>query len=583
MQQPQQPSSPSHDDHDFQPTSSLLSQTPQSKSYLKYITPNFPINNPFINDDHENFPPLSFDDISSQSSPNNSDILDTSTLEHDPNISLNLSIDTLAKIKPVDISNLSDFLKEKELEELFEESQRHVIEEEDANYFKQRKEDLSPQSKKGHGIVLYSSFMEHQDAPLNSSTPTKSPQHQDDEEEQEFSFTSPPQFLSPILGNGELGNRRAEIYYSPNYKITPKAAKGHMDELFLSPIRGTATNTVAPNSPLMTPDSKIFKSISASKIEPQVPTENKRKISVAKKLDFHQQDDFSPVEGTFLPSNLNTSKANFDSNSNNNNQCKNTSHQTSLIYPTSNNASCHQEKLTPKKVVSFQIDSQTQTSPRECDDEPSTPLSSKFTSLLFPLSFNDNNTTNSILTRCCSIGTQTNVDQSTQTSPTNTTTSMKCFDAYSDVVCPNCSNKIPLSDIVEYNMISFTETSPMTTLVSNHHGHNMATNFSRSTPYRTNNVSNNSTTNYTSTPSTRSYHSQQISYNSHYPSSYSRYSFPSTVTSRVYTNYHHETHIFSEYRKPLSPLNYALVKQRYKTQISHFDKYNTNRNSFHLS
>ncbi|KAF0981655.1 hypothetical protein FDP41_012312 [Naegleria fowleri] len=468
------------------------------------------------------------------------------------------------------------------MEEMFEESQRHVIEEEDANYFKQRKEDLSPQSKKGHGIVLYSSFMEHQDAPpLNSSsTPTKSPHNYDEEEE--FSFASPPQFLSPILGNGELGNRRAEIYYSPNYKMTPKETKGKMDDLFLSPIRGTAANTVVPNSPLMTPDSKIFKSISSSKIEPtsphvQPPTENKRKVSVAKKLDFQQQDDFSSadnMQNTFLPKNLNTSKAHIDSN-NNNNQCKNTSHQTSLIYPTTNTASsCHQEKFTPKKVVSFQMESQTSSIDPGDNEPPNNPQISTFTSLspMSSLNVSSTNSARKILT--CSVATQTNVDQSTQTSP-----STKCFDAHSmDVVCPNCSHKFALSDMVEYNMISFTETSPLT--VPNNH----VTNFSsRSTPYRTN-VSNTST-NYTPPSSSRSiYNSQQISYNSYYQTpSYSRYSFPSTVTSRVYTNYHHETHIFSEYRKPLSPLNYALVKQRYKTQISHFDKHITNRNSFHLS
>ena len=80
------------------------------------MSPSYAPINPFLgNGRYENFPPLDkfYDDEESESVP------DTPP-SNSSHISLNLSIDTLARIKPVDISNLSDFLKEKEMEEDYE-------------------------------------------------------------------------------------------------------------------------------------------------------------------------------------------------------------------------------------------------------------------------------------------------------------------------------------------------------------------------------------------------------------------------------------------------------------------------------
>lgn len=139
------------------------------------------------------------------------------------------------------------------------ESQRSTIEREDSEYFKQRKEDLSPQSKKGKAVVLYSSFMDENNKQLQeqnenlSFTPRKNNNYMDDDEEEEFSFSSPPQFMSPIIGE----NRREDFFFSPS-KSSPRT--GEIDISFLSPIRSTG-NSNAPSSPLLTPEHKILKSI----------------------------------------------------------------------------------------------------------------------------------------------------------------------------------------------------------------------------------------------------------------------------------------------------------------------------------
>src|SRR3989338_2643762 len=74
--------------------------------------------NPFLSNTHENFPPLDEELLYAEEIEDIED--DEEIFRETSNVSLNLSIDTLAKIKPVDISNISDFLKEKEQEAVFE-------------------------------------------------------------------------------------------------------------------------------------------------------------------------------------------------------------------------------------------------------------------------------------------------------------------------------------------------------------------------------------------------------------------------------------------------------------------------------
>ena len=199
-----------------------------------------------------------------------------------------------------------------------------------------------------------------------------------------------------------------------------------------------------------------------------------------------------------------------------------------------------EERITPKKSVSFKIDSQTQTS---ILDE-------------FNFSHREEPFSNNISR---SIGTQTTANNTSQTPP---------------LVCPNCNHCLSFSQI-EYNMVSFIDSEiPSYSFIHD-----------PSSPFRSTNRSatSNISSNFLSTPlsSTRTTTDRTHHSSYHSPLSSSRYSYPSLVTSKVYTNYHHEQHVLGEYRKPLSPLNYALVKQRYKTQMKYLDKYN--RNSFHLS
>jgi len=144
-----------------------------------------------------------------------------------------------------------------------------MIEEEDTAYFKKRDEDLSPQSKRGKAIVLYSSDNEEVNNEIINTTPFKTRHQKTEEEEHEFSFHSPPQFMSPILN---LENRREDFFFSPmkpsssaKRKTTPPTPQDVDDLSFLSPIRNSSThsNTVSPgyDSPIMTPDSKMLKTI----------------------------------------------------------------------------------------------------------------------------------------------------------------------------------------------------------------------------------------------------------------------------------------------------------------------------------
>jgi hypothetical protein len=75
--------------------------------------------------------------------------------ENATHVSLNLSIDTLAKIKPVEISNVDSFLKGKHSEEKYEQTIRENIEKEDSEFFANRREELSPQTKSGKRTVLF--------------------------------------------------------------------------------------------------------------------------------------------------------------------------------------------------------------------------------------------------------------------------------------------------------------------------------------------------------------------------------------------------------------------------------------------
>jgi hypothetical protein len=131
-----------------------------------------PIHNPFVDPDVENFPSLSnFLDTSITSHQEEDSSMNVSEAHHTTyddvhaatHISLNLSIDTLAKVNPVDISNMEEFLEQKEKEDHIEESQKEYFATQDAEYFLNRPEDLSPQSKAGTRTVLYDSFMEKQD------------------------------------------------------------------------------------------------------------------------------------------------------------------------------------------------------------------------------------------------------------------------------------------------------------------------------------------------------------------------------------------------------------------------------------
>jgi hypothetical protein len=97
-----------------------------------------PIHNPFTNpeSENENFPSIStFLDTSVA---HDHDASHDNTMDaSESHISLNFSIDTLAKVKPVDIS-VTEFLEHKELEEHIEDSNRDVVEHEDLTYFKNR-------------------------------------------------------------------------------------------------------------------------------------------------------------------------------------------------------------------------------------------------------------------------------------------------------------------------------------------------------------------------------------------------------------------------------------------------------------
>jgi len=117
------------------------------------------LKNPFKNPDNiDNFPPFPdgyFDYQESTFGENEEIAKQTDETGNNTTLcSLNLSIDTLAKIRPVDISNVSTFLEQKEKEELQEELLRNEIEQEDQQYFDNRAEELSPQTKDNVRIVL---------------------------------------------------------------------------------------------------------------------------------------------------------------------------------------------------------------------------------------------------------------------------------------------------------------------------------------------------------------------------------------------------------------------------------------------
>jgi hypothetical protein len=92
--------------------------------------------------------PFTHSEAETNNNPSLTQFLETSYNEEDEDhdamlddashISLNLSIDTLARVKPVDMTNEDLFLQYKEFEEQHEEGIRHIVERQDAEYFKHK-------------------------------------------------------------------------------------------------------------------------------------------------------------------------------------------------------------------------------------------------------------------------------------------------------------------------------------------------------------------------------------------------------------------------------------------------------------
>ncbi|KAL0480230.1 cc2d1b [Acrasis kona] len=272
-----------------------------------------PIKNPFTENNTENFPSLT-------------QFLDA-TIEHDQSmdeeeatkshISLNLSIDTLAKVKPADISNVEVFLAQKDVEDEIEEGHQERREIEDTEYFLNRsvlllrEEELSPQSRLGTRTVLYDESREKQIQTALSIDPTHSIQYRRYHEEEvdgviqifdssmslrddEDTIQTPKRkgdnhlaphndimFFSPIPIKGGA----PQIMMTPNHFMSPIISNNrnmmHTPQ-FTSPILKTTKNTV-----IDTPQFR-FDLDHASPLTPEKSTVeyNSALKKVAKKLTF---------------------------------------------------------------------------------------------------------------------------------------------------------------------------------------------------------------------------------------------------------------------------------------------------------
>lgn len=105
--------------------------------------------NPFFqNEQVENFPPLTQSQVFQQPDMDNDEQQqddDDMQFEDFNSSTVDYSIDTLAKVKPVDISNMTEFFRNKDAEEQMEAEMEQDMAKEDADYFLHKEEELSPQ------------------------------------------------------------------------------------------------------------------------------------------------------------------------------------------------------------------------------------------------------------------------------------------------------------------------------------------------------------------------------------------------------------------------------------------------------
>ncbi|KAL9644017.1 hypothetical protein ABK040_005485 [Willaertia magna] len=487
--------------------------------------------NPFIcRSDIENFPRLTDSVLAIEMSDDEDEEIEEEEIIQEKTIDLNLSIDTLAKIKPADISNLSEFLIEKEREEQYEERFRDIIDLEDEEYFKNKKEELSPQSKHKKAIILYNSDIELEKRQIG--TPHRVYKMEPHDNFSPFQ-SPPPNFLSPIM------NRRDDLFFSPKERspllFTPKT---EIDLSFISPIRSenNSKGTDDLDSPLISPKSKLISSISSPKGSPE---EDMQKKSVAKRLNFlNEEDDHEDLQeekistendegcnnnGTYQSFNLSIPIHNNFSNN---------------ITHTSFKGNDNEEKMTPKRAVSF----------RESNKK-----------------YQETSTSTHITSR--SIGTQTLFSDQISSLSKSTKPSL----------CSNCQKTcetISLLESVDCSVTTNNNTENSVVLSTNNNTRQHST--SSSSRYRREKSLTPTTT------TSLSYHHSHLRYN---------YS-PSVITPKILTSsptnptslsspYKNDSLVL-KYRRPLSPGNYALLKQRYKTHIRYLDKYN-NRSTFHLA
>lgn len=103
--------------------------------------------NPFVNGEAENFPPLSDTFFESQQE-DQDDEGGEQTVQYyhqDDEVELDYSIDTLARVKPVEMSNMSTFFNNREREEQEEQEYQKDMEQEDHEYFLRKEPDVTPQ------------------------------------------------------------------------------------------------------------------------------------------------------------------------------------------------------------------------------------------------------------------------------------------------------------------------------------------------------------------------------------------------------------------------------------------------------
>jgi len=227
------------------------------------------LKNPFKNPDNiDNFPPFPdgyFDYQESTFGENEEIAKQTDETGNNTTLcSLNLSIDTLAKIRPVDISNVSTFLEQKEKEELQEELLRNEIEQEDQQYFDNRAEELSPQTKDNVRIVLLD------ENGLNQQYVKKR------------DIVTSPASVQTNLSISPTMNMEYTIYDSciqfddsqANIK-TPKRKKRIITPKipdFLSPIRAESPTTNCFQSPIMSPFLRTYQTLITHPVSPSTPS-----------------------------------------------------------------------------------------------------------------------------------------------------------------------------------------------------------------------------------------------------------------------------------------------------------------------